>query len=72
MSISKRKTHSKIATRVPMLNAWLRCTICCGTGYVFSSSGVRNKDKIGGIIASMTDDKCESCSGSGFIPYLEP
>jgi hypothetical protein len=72
MSISKRKTHSKIVSRVPMPNAWLRCTICCGTGYVFSSSGVSNKDKIGGIIASMTDDKCESCLGSGFIPYLEP
>jgi len=71
VSISKRKTHSKILSRVPMPKAWLRCTFCCGTGYVFTSSGVSNKDKIGGIIASMTNDKCESCLGSGFVPYLE-
>lgn len=66
--MSERKKLSKIAGRVPA--AWLRCNLCSGTGYVFSPLREGIKANMGGTVATMTNDRCETCSGSGFVQYL--
>jgi hypothetical protein len=67
--MSNRKKLSKIAERVPV--AWLRCNLCFGTGYVFSPSRAGIKDNTGGTVATMTNDRCETCLGIGFIQFLD-
>jgi|RhiMethySRZTD1v2_1073278.scaffolds.fasta_scaffold1211473_2 hypothetical protein len=67
--MSNRKKLSKVIGEVP--NAWLRCSLCFGTGYVFLPSRVAIKANVGGTVATMTNDKCENCQGNGFVQYLD-
>lgn len=67
--ISYRERVSKVTDGVP--NAWLRCNFCFGTGYVFLPSGVSSKANMVGIVATMTNGRCKTCMGSGFVQYID-
>ena len=67
--LNSRKKPSKVTGRVP--EAWLRCSMCLGTGYAFSPSTSAIKANMGGTVATMTNSRCETCRGSGSIPYLD-
>lgn len=69
MHRSNRKKLSKDTRNVP--DAWLRCSLCSGTGYVFSPSRVGIKANMGGTVETMTSGRCETCLGSGFVQYLD-
>lgn len=69
MPMSNRKKLSKVTGKGP--NAWLRCSLCFGTGYVFSPSRAGIKANMSGTVATMTNDRCETCLGSGFVQYFE-
>jgi hypothetical protein len=66
--MTNRKKLSKVTGDGP--DAWLRCSLCFGTGYVFSPSRVGIKANRGGTIAAMTNEKCENCQGDGYVQYL--
>lgn len=67
--LNSRKEPSKVTCRVP--EAWLRCSMCLGTGYAFSPSTSAIKANVGGAMATMTNSRCETCRVSGSIPYLD-
>lgn len=69
MSMKNPKKLSRVASKIP--DAWLRCSLCFGTGYVFSPSRVGIKTNMGGTVATMTNDRCETCLGRGFVRYLD-
>ena len=67
-----RSNHKKIPEITSnMLHAWLRCSLCFGTGYLFSPSRLSIKANMGVIIATMTIDRCEVCLGRGFVQYYD-
>jgi hypothetical protein len=66
---SNRKKIPEINRK--MLHAWLRCNLCCGTGYIFSPSRLSINAKMGVTVATMTSDRCEVCLGRGFVQYLD-
>ncbi|HET6730064.1 MAG TPA: hypothetical protein VFH04_00525 [Nitrososphaeraceae archaeon] len=51
--------------------AWVKCSSCCGTGYVFSGKKISHRDRIRGVVAYMTNDKCNDCLGHGFIRFID-
>lgn len=65
----KPKIRTKGADNKPI--AWIKCSMCCGTGYVFSDTSISHRDRIRGVVASMTNDKCDDCLGSGFIEFMD-
>jgi hypothetical protein len=60
---------SRVSRKVP--DAWLRCTVCLGTGYAFSPSTSVIKANMSGAVGTMTNRRCEACKGSGFVPHLD-
>jgi hypothetical protein len=54
-----------------MPDAWVKCSLCFGTGYVFSPVRLGIKANMGVTIATMTSDRCETCMGRGFVRYFD-
>jgi hypothetical protein len=69
VSMTNSKKLFKVSSKKP--DAWLRCSVCFGTGYVFSSSIVSVKTTMGETVSTMTNHKCEDCLGSGFVHYVD-
>jgi hypothetical protein len=67
--MTNSKKLFKVSSKKP--DAWLRCSICFGTGYVFSSSRVSIKANMGEAVSKMTNHKCETCLRSGFVHYVD-